>query len=293
MKAKQLFVQQSIESSFSVRQDWQSNVNNRWHYHKEVELICFHKGTGMQFVGDSIKRFVAGDVVMVGTNLPHYWRYDDGLADESARLPFSTVVHFQADFLGEKFMQLPESKGIAWLIERSKRGLAFRGKQADRAIRQLSALSQNEGIYRLAALLQCLEGLAAVKEASFLSSLGFRYHPNSLGADRINKVYAYSFRHFDKPIKLEEVAGMVSLSRASFCRFFKGYTGKSYSRFLCELRIGHACRQLLEYPDYPIKQICYASGFRNFTSFHEAFKAITGMTPRAYQAYHGVAGAAV
>ncbi|MBC7422010.1 MAG: AraC family transcriptional regulator, partial [Ferruginibacter sp.] len=57
--------------SFSVRRDLVPHVNNRWHYHVEVELIHFEKGEGTQFVGDSIERFSAGDVVLVGANLPH------------------------------------------------------------------------------------------------------------------------------------------------------------------------------------------------------------------------------
>ena len=69
--------------SFNVRQDLVPHINNRWHYHAEAELIHFKKGEGTQFIGDNIRRFKPGDVVLVGSNLPHYWRFDDGFFDEN------------------------------------------------------------------------------------------------------------------------------------------------------------------------------------------------------------------
>ncbi|HEY8935263.1 MAG TPA: helix-turn-helix domain-containing protein [Cyclobacteriaceae bacterium] len=32
-----------------------------------------------------------------------------------------------------------------------------------------------------------------------------------------------------------------------------------------------------------IKQLCYESGFNNFSCFHKNFKAITGKSPQKYQ----------
>ncbi|RZM24462.1 MAG: hypothetical protein EOO88_22745, partial [Pedobacter sp.] len=86
MKPLHLKIANSADQSFSVRKDMIPNINNRWHYHTEIELICFHKGSGTQFVGDNIKRFAPGDIVLVGRDLPHYWRYDPVyLADDRAK----------------------------------------------------------------------------------------------------------------------------------------------------------------------------------------------------------------
>ena len=74
MKPKLLKVPRTPAQSFSVREDRDPFINNRWHYHAEVELIIFHQGSGTQFVGDHIKRFQPGDIILVGSSLPHYWR---------------------------------------------------------------------------------------------------------------------------------------------------------------------------------------------------------------------------
>ena len=86
---------------------------------------------------------------------------------------------------------------------------------------------------------------------------------------------------------LDEVAAVAKLVPNSFCRHFKSRTGKTYTQFLTELRIGHACKLLLD-NRISIKQLCYESGFNNFTCFHKNFKTITGKTPQLYQREHGI-----
>jgi hypothetical protein len=65
MKPRLLKVPKTPAHSFSVREDKDPYINNRWHYHPEVELIYFHEGGGTQFVGDHIKRFDSGDIILV------------------------------------------------------------------------------------------------------------------------------------------------------------------------------------------------------------------------------------
>src|SRR4029078_3280604 len=77
MRPQLLKVSAGPSCSFSVRQDRVPYVNNRWPYHPEIELIYFREGTGTQFIGDNIEAFRSGDVGLVGTNLPHYWSFDD------------------------------------------------------------------------------------------------------------------------------------------------------------------------------------------------------------------------
>ncbi|WP_449434992.1 AraC family ligand binding domain-containing protein [Pedobacter steynii] len=100
MKPQLLKVANNSVNSFSVRRDRVPYINNRWHYHAEVELIYFKKGNGTQFIGDSIKRFRSGDVVLVGAHLPHYWRFDDNYFNDEKNNADVVVVHFCENFWG-------------------------------------------------------------------------------------------------------------------------------------------------------------------------------------------------
>lgn len=269
--------------SFSVRQDLVPHINNRWHYHTEIELIHFNKGEGTQFIGDSIKRFTAGDVVLVGSNLPHYWRFDDTYFDENRQQTADVrVAHFHETFWGQHFLDLPENNSIKTVLEKAKRGLQVGGPAQQKVAGLLEQLIGAEGPQRIILLIDALSAIAESPEAVPLSSIGFKPDLGDAENDRINAIYEYSIRNFRRKIQLEEIAEVANISPHSFCRYFKSRTRKTYSQFLIELRVGHACKLLIE-NDQCIKRLCYESGFNNFTSFHKYFKKITGKSPLGYQ----------
>jgi transcriptional regulator GlxA family with amidase domain len=136
-------------------------------------------------------------------------------------------------------------------------------------------------------LIDCLSAFAASDSLHLLSSIGFRPDFSESENDRINAIYDYTFRNFTGKIYLGHVAAIAGLVPNSFCRYFKSRTGKTYTQFLSEIRIGHACKLLLD-NRISIKQLCFESGFSNFTSFHKNFRSITGKTPQSYQREHGI-----
>lgn len=283
MRPQLLKVSKGPDRSFSVRRDLVPHVNNRWHYHAEIELIHFKKGEGTQFIGDNIKRFKAGDVVLVGSNLPHYWRFDDMYFEESKKtLADVRVSHFNENFWGEQFLHLPENANIKTVLEKAKRGLQITGKSRQRVAELLEQLQVADGPQRIILLVEALSEIANCKQLVSLSSIGFKPDLAETESDRINAIYEYSIKNFKRKIQLEEIADVANISPNSFCRYFKSRTRKTYSQFLIELRVGHACKLLIE-NNQCIKRLCYESGFNNFTSFHKYFKMITGKSPLAYQ----------
>jgi len=283
MRPQLLKVSKEPQHSFSVRQDIVPYVNNHWHYHAEIELIHFKKGEGTQFIGDNIKRFKAGDVVLVGANLPHYWRFDDRYFEEGAPVAADVrVAHFCENFWGSQFLQLPENVHIKTILDKAKRGLQVTGKSRQKIAELLDALLHTSDTLRIILLMEALNIIANCRELTTLSSLGFKYNVAEDEKDRINAIYDYSIKNFKRPIQLEEIAGVANISPNSFCRYFKSRTRKTYSQFLIEIRVGHACKLLIE-NNLSIKQLCYESGFNNFTSFHKYFKLITSKSPLTYQ----------
>lgn len=283
MRPQLLKVLKGPGHSFSIRRDLVPHVNNRWHYHKEVELIHFKKGEGTQFIGDNIKRFKTGDVALVGSNLPHYWRFDDAYFGENPKLSADVrVAHFCEDFWGNNFLDLPENASIKSILEKSKRGLQITGKTRTAVAEILDNLLNADGPQRIILLVQALITIAGCKQMEPLSSMGFKHDFMEAENDRINDIYDFTLKNFKRPIQLEEIASVANISPNSFCRYFKSRTRKTYSQFLIEIRVGHACKLLIE-SGMSIKQLCYESGFNNFTSFHKYFKLITGKSPLIYQ----------
>lgn len=283
MKPLLLKVSSGPAHSFSVRHDVLPDINNRWHCHPELELIYFKKGGGTQFIGDSIKQLNAGDMVLVGSNLPHYWRFDDAYFKHVEDVNVEViVVHFCENFWGDQFLQLPENKLIKVLLEKSKRGLQISGEIKEKVARLLEAMLETDGADRIIMLLKALNTIATSTPLNYVASIGFKYDHNESENDRINNIYEYSVQNFRKKIYLEEIAEIAGVSANSFCRYFKSKTRKTYSQFIIEIKVGYACKLLIE-NKLNIKQLCYDSGFNNFSTFHKHFKQVTGKSPLIYQ----------
>ncbi len=283
MKPQLLKVITGPDHSFSVRQDTVPYINNRWHYHPEVELICFHHGMGTQFVGDHIKRFGPGDIVLVGAHLPHYWRYDDSFfVVKKEEIVYSTVIHFCEHFWGESFLNLPETKSIKMILDKAKRGIMV-NKENGAAIHSLiEKIRTTDGLERIIALMECISSFGNIPKLSPLSSISFQPGFSETEDERIHAIYDYTLSNFKEKVYLDKVAKVAGLVNNSFCRYFKSRTGKTFTEFLTEIRVGYACKYLIE-NKLSLKQLCFESGFNNSTTFYKCFKEITGKTPQEYQ----------
>lgn len=282
MKPQLLKFNNQPTSSFSIRRDRVPMMNNCWHYHPEIELIHVVDGSGTHYIGDSVNNFYSGDVVIIGSNLPHYWRFDSSyLEGENPEMTDVRVIHFLEDFWGKDFLLLPENMVLVSLFEKVKRGLIIHGARKTTIQNIINEMLDIEGPKRITLLIEVLL-LIQSSEYNILSSNAFINNTKETENDRINAIYDFTFSNFHRKFSIKEVAAAASISENYFCRYFKLRSKKTFSQFLTEVRIGYACRLLIE-NKMSIKQICFESGFQNFSSFHKFFKLVTSQTPLVYQ----------
>jgi AraC-like DNA-binding protein len=271
--------------SFSIRRDTSPDINSRCHYHDELELVYFIAGSGVQFIGDNVRRFKAGDMVLLGPRIPHYWRYDECYAEGSATmLPESVVLHFRADFWGDAFLNLPENAPIKQLVTRAGRGLQIFGQCKRDVAALLEDMTEMRSLNRVSALVNILSLIAVADEVKKLCSAGYQTINIGNGDRRINTVCEYLFTHYQRRISLTEIAAVANVSPYSFGRFFKSRTRRTYSWFLAEIRVAQACKLMMNDDfDNNLKKLASDSGFQSYDMFFKCFKAITGMQPSVYQ----------
>lgn len=274
-------------ASFSVREDINPYLYNHWHFHPEVELTLIRKGTGMRLVGDSMEPFSDGDLILLGSNLPHLWRSDPAYFEGSNDLHVEAVaIHFMELFWGESFIHLPEMKAIKELLSKSKRGICIEGKTGKRIVSMMESILKADNVERILLLIKMLHIISSSKDYRLLSGVVFAQSYDTMNTDNINAIYNYTLDHFQEKISIHEVAGIANISPHSFCRYFKSRTMKTYWQFLLEVRISYACKLLIE-NKMSISQICYTCGFNNLSNFNRQFKTIIGMTPSQYLKEHG------
>ncbi|WP_298474144.1 AraC family transcriptional regulator [uncultured Maribacter sp.] len=272
-------------NSFMITKHSDPSFLKVWHYHPELELVLTLKSTGTRFVGDSIKKFDEGDLVLIGKNLPHMWVNDDRYFEPNSKLiAEDIVIHFKEDFLGKDFFETKEMKPILQLLTKAKYGLKFISIPLE-IPKKITQISNRNGFDRTIELLTILNKLAQHKNYEILSSEGYIKTFNKTKNVTLDNTYEYIFENFNKPISLEDVANVANMNSSAFSRYFKRVNRKTFSRYLNEVRIGYACNQLIEQKGN-IASICYDSGFNNISNFNRQFKKITLKSPSEYLRHH-------
>lgn len=255
----------------------------KWHFHPEYQLFLVLKGRGTQFIGDSIRPYKAGEITFTGPNLPHLWKSDvEGKKEYSEGI----VIYFNSDFLGENLLKKEEGIKLNQLFKKSLRGLLVQGETANEVQKLMQNLLQLDGLKSVLELLKILNLLSESKDMDVLASPGYINSLKQGDTERMNTVYAYVMQHFRRKISLEELAELTNMTPTSFSRYFKVHANKTFSEFVSEIRIGHACKLLLE-ENMNASQACYASGFQTLSNFNKQFKAITNRTPIGYKKEFG------
>ncbi len=266
-------------SSFTIRRFDDMEACNRphWHFHPEYEIVYISNGHGKRHIGDHISYYEDGDLIFLGPNLPHF-----GFAEELFEEHIEIVVQMKEDFLGQDFLSKPEMEAISRLFERSRKGISFRGELKQEVGRRLQSMMQLGGFERMLELLAILQLMARSTEYIPLNASGFALEVNAQDQRRIEAVYTYVESGFQEEINLDEAASRVSMTVPAFCRYFKKLTRKTFSQFVNEFRIAHACR-LLGDDSLTIAAVSFDSGFNNLSHFNRQFKNITGISPRDYR----------
>jgi AraC-like DNA-binding protein len=265
-------------SSFSSAYEKPPEFDTPWHNHPEYELILILGSTGTRFMGDSIAEFREHELVLIGPNLPHFWK-ESGQKNKNAE---AFVIHFTEDFLGKDFFHLPESKRIKQLLDNSRFALKFQIDGKSQFIEKIKDLFAKKKFDKVLALLDILNAMSKTDKVEKLSNEGFVNFYTEKNSSRIDRIFEYSITNFKKTIDLDTVAKLIYMSKPSFCRFFKKSTGKTYFDFLTELRIGYACK-LLQESNMSIIQICYDCGYESISNFNRQFKKLLKSTPFNYR----------
>jgi AraC-like DNA-binding protein len=269
---------------FSIREVNQHYFSSEFHFHEECQLAYIIKGSGKRIVGDSVEHFDENELVFIGSNLPHVWYNTERKYVTHKKIQSASLSLFISPgrFL-EHLRDFGDVEMIKKLFLKSQRGMFITGETKSKLVSLLKkAAGENNSIEHIITLFRIIHLLSTTEEFVLLAKSNytnyFQYRENK----RMNNVYEFLMNNFKKEISLSEVAGIAAMNPNAFCRFFKSRAQKSLTRFINEIRIGHACK-LLAYKDESITQIAYECGYNNISNFNHFFKLIKKTSPRQYR----------
>lgn len=249
---------------------------DKLHQHEEIQISYIVQGKGTLIVGDAINEYSDGDVVVIGSGVPHVFR---SLENNSANSRMLTLFFTRRSF-GEAFFELEILHEINPFFERSNYGIKLTSNI--QKVRNLFCQIDEVTVFgRFLILLQILNLLNTSNYESLSSFIGQKKYNRREGM-RMQRVFDFILNNYTEDIDLTDVSQVAHMTKNAFCKYFKKRTNKTFVTFLNELRIEHAARLLRSRQDLSVAEIANQSGFKNISNFNRTFRRVKKEVPSVY-----------
>jgi len=251
-----------------------------WHYHPEYEICLTLNSKGSKHVGDHVSDYEHPDLVLLGPNLPHSWQTQ---ANEDNTPVTIYVAQIPAPWLEALVETIPELNAIEDMLKLSLRGIEFTQAATAKAIDIFTAMSTAEPIKRFYLLMKLFNLMVKDEDYRVLSSSFYTFGKKTdISIDKLDKVINYIYQHYTDPLHADKLAELVHMSTNHFHRFFKQRTERTLNQFINQLRIGKACKLLID-TKIQISVISDQCGFHNVSNFNRRFLMMKNCTPKQFR----------
>jgi AraC-like DNA-binding protein len=270
------------EESFFIGIFQDNLEKSSWHYHNNYEISFITEGTGRRIVADSMEEFQPGDLVFLGSNLPHVWVAEKEPRVFTDRTLEMVFLQFSANILFPQLLALPEFKNVKRALELSERGIQIVDRTLNEVSEIMLQLPYLKSFDRMNFFFKLMDIIGKSDSNIPLASEEYMRKRFTTGNRRIAQLHDYLMNHYREEIDLEKLADLVHMAEGSLCRFFKQNVGTSIFEYLNRIKVDFACKLLMD-PEIGIFDVCLDSGFNNLSHFNKQFRKNTGVTPTEYR----------
>lgn len=258
------------------------------HKHDFIEIAYVISGTGRHVVGENQYDTSKGDLFIINHDVPHgFFPLVDG---EESPVVYNCVfmpkfldaallssIHFQ-DITSSFLFKSMFPDNATPLPDLNLRGADFKeiGILFDKMHTEYKGMKKGYCDIIRAYLIELIIKIFRHMESEMTKEI----LPKNV--ELVNKAIDYLKQHYNKDVKLEEIAIKSFISKNYFSKLFKDVTGTNFSDYMQKLRIDEAC-SLLKNTDMKIINIALQTGFNDIKFFYEVFKKVTGKTPGDYR----------
>lgn len=257
--------------------DYEDVFYSQLHQHEEIQISVILSGEGDLIVGDSVNRYEPGDILVLGSQLPHLFITDESIPGKSHMLS----LFFSRESFGENFFDLVDLKDLESFFKKTEMGMRIISNTNEIK----STFEKFEKANKLEKLIHFFEVLNLINQADSIPLSTFIYdrvYTEDEGT-RMNNVMNHAMNNFASEITLDEIADIANMTPNAFCRYFKKRTNKTFFQFLLEIRLEHACRLLSRNNEFSVAEISDMSGFKNISNFNRKFKEYKKTTPTSFR----------
>ena len=252
------------------------------HWHEEVEMTMILEGSIDYSIDLLPYQVQAGDLLLISPHILHSAHEIPGQG------MLSETLVFHLDFLG---LESPDACTIRYVapIQGGSARLQPILHSTDRGYKELADcfLSMTE-IYK-----EKREGYELWLKQKLFTMMALLYQNGYIvkadredrggeAEEKLKRVLAYIREHYQRPLTIQELAGVCHFSQVHFMNFFKKLVGMTCVEYINRYRVEMAARCLAS-TQVTITEAAMENGFHNISYFNKMFKAAYQMTPSQYR----------
>lgn len=265
------------EEALIYQEDREIVFYGKLHQHEEIQISYIANGEGNILVGDTITNYQKGNVVVLGSNLPHVFRSEINTGETSVMM----TLFFTMNSFGNSFFDLPEFKTLEPFFAAIKNG--FKVEQiSQKTADQFKKLRNASEFDRFLIFFKIIKSICH-HERIALSNFIYDKPFTDREGKRMQLVFDYVMTNYQREISLEEIASLSNMTKNAFCRYFKLRTNKTFFQFLIDIRIERASKLLLKNRELSVIEIAELCGFNNISNFNRKFKELKHSSPLQYR----------
>ena len=254
------------------------------HFHEEIEIIYFQKGNATYRIDFSDYFVDSETIIIINKNSPHSIK---GVHTEKTK---GYIYLFNPNILEGAIDDFCTSKYIAPLIEKKMDIMCCINQNENfelfeilkNILLDISEINKNQNFaYELRIKAKFIEFFSFLFEYNYAKIMNISDKEISK-RKKMEKIFSFIHENYKNEISFETVAKIIDVSEIYFGRIFKEYTGLKFTDYLNIYRTNQAAKILIN-TDIPITDICYETGFSNFSYFIKTFKKNHNDTPGSYR----------
>lgn len=229
------------------------------HWHEEIEILYFKKGTVCAICNQEKLVCNPGDILFMNSYCFHSL---ENISDECEYFCFSSALElFQIDV--NKAVILPP-----YFLTSDKSV----GYNLDSVVEEFDKKNLGYEIIISSLMTAVLAYINRLSDGKNKSA-----HNNTDKNDKMRSVIIYINEHLTESFSLDDLCRLTCLSRTHFSRIFKSFTGKSLFEYINHMRCQYA-RNLFSTGKYTVAECAEKAGYNNIPYFSRKYRQIYGKT---------------
>lgn len=257
-------------------------VNSHWH--DEIEIIYIEEGSFEIIINMDTYKLKKGDFIFINKGDIHSIKSinDKKSIHHAIVLDYSILSSKEHDLCQIYYIN-PLINGTIKIPALINYNFTYYHKLLNEILNIIQSYNNKNLGYELNIKSSCFKILFLLAENNLLLKED-NSNPKAVSykINLIKTVFKYIDNNYCEKIYIEDLARQINMNSQYFCRFFKSITGKTPIDYINHYRIDKATNLLLSSDD-KIINICYNTGFDNFSYFIKTFKKIKGTTPSQYR----------